>query len=185
MDDCIKKLEIEISRRENLELAYKEKSRSYETLKKHLDSTTVTDQITGALNRIKIDSILENELQRCSRYGNNLCIVLIRVKDFARIQNIVDHNSINFGLRRLASLISECLRNTDYFGRWGDDSFIVVLTETTLGHVEIFINRLNSILSSTDFKDIGQIICKYGAVQFAPGDDYMSITKRAKSELDK
>ncbi|MBF0474091.1 MAG: GGDEF domain-containing protein, partial [Nitrospirae bacterium] len=136
------------------------------------------------LNRIKMDSILEQELQRCTRYGNNLCIVLIAVADFAAIQNNVDRNSINFCLRRLASLISECLRNTDYFGRWADDSFIVILTETSLDHVEIFTERLKSILSSTEFKDIGQIICNFGAAQYASGDDYMNIIKKAKTKLD-
>lgn len=184
MDDCKKRLETEILKRESLEKAYKEKSRSYENLKRHLDFTTVTDQVTGTFNRIKMDSILENEIERCKRYGNNLCILLIAVKDFDIIQTNVDKKIINIGLRRLASLTSECLRNTDYFGRWTDDSFIAILTETSLEQIEIFIERVKTILNSTQFKDIGHISCIFGRAQFADGDDYMSITKKARIDLD-
>jgi diguanylate cyclase (GGDEF)-like protein len=191
MDDCQKKLEIEISRRENLENAYKVKASSYENLKKHLDVITVTDQITGTFNRVKMDSLLEQELARCNRYGNNLCIVLISIKDFDKIENSVIKSSINLGLRRLASIITECLRNTDYIGRWKDDSFLVILTETSTDQVEIaepqiaFINRINSVLKTSEINDIGFFSCNFGVSGNIKGDDYLSITARAVKDMNK
>lgn len=88
---------------------------------------SLTDTLTGALNRKGFDQILSAEIYRSQRYGSPFCLVLIDVDNFKKVNDELGHEVGDQVLVELCDLIAPRLRQTDALARWGGDELVVVL----------------------------------------------------------
>ena len=108
------------------------------------------------------------------------------IDDLKQINDKYGHNTGDDILKALAYGINSRIRETDYFGRWGGDEFILLCPNTNLLDNEKLISRIkqgvvkdmNEVVESSDF-------C-YGISRFEESDEnYQEIVKRADDEMYK
>jgi diguanylate cyclase len=102
----------------------------------------VSDPLTGLPNRRALDAVLAREIARARRHKTQLCIAVIDVDHFKRINDTHGHAIGDRALRHLADTIRAAVRETDVLARLGGEEFVLVLPDTPLIGAEYTMNRL-------------------------------------------
>jgi diguanylate cyclase len=88
------------------------------------------DELTGLVNRRHMMALLSEERERQSRSGAPMCVVLIDIDLFKRINDTHGHQAGDTVLRRFADAASAVTRSTDVLARWGGEEFLMMLPAT-------------------------------------------------------
>ena len=123
-----------------------------------LSSLMIRDGLTGLLNHTYIKEVVETEMNRLERSGNEFSVVMLDIDFFKRVNDNYGHTIGDEVLRSFAHFLVQHLRKTDKVGRYGGEEFMVVLPETALRDAVVVIN---SILEK--FRQV---------VHHAPGRDF-------------
>lgn len=97
---------------------------------KTLESMAERDTLTGLYNRRKFVATTEKELARASRVPADLCLLLIDLDHFKRINDRYGHPAGDAILQHVASLLLSHIRATDTVARLGGEEFIVLMPHT-------------------------------------------------------
>jgi len=87
------------------------------------------DALTGALNRKGMAEVLERETSRAQRLGSSLCLALLDLDDFKRLNDRLGHLSGDAALQHLATVAKAALRPHDSLARYGGEEFVVILPD--------------------------------------------------------
>lgn len=109
------------------------------------------DQLTGVLNRRGMDETFERELNRADRGKTPLCVGLLDIDNFKKLNDTLGHQAGDQALIHLASVIKECLRPADTVARYGGEEFVIILPETPLQDGVETIERLQRELTKKFF----------------------------------
>lgn len=90
------------------------------------------DQLTGSLNRRGLDDIFEREAARADRRGTPLCVGLLDLDNFKRINDLHGHSTGDEALMHLVKVVKQTLRSMDVIARYGGEEFVIIMPETTL-----------------------------------------------------
>jgi two-component system cell cycle response regulator len=85
------------------------------------------DALTGIWNRRAILEKVQQELDRSSRNGTNLGLVIGDVDYFKKVNDNYGHLAGDAVLRELAKRIDSSLRSYDSVGRYGGEEFIILI----------------------------------------------------------
>ena len=106
-----------------------------------LVNLSITDPLTGLLNRRKFEEVLENEVARARRYGP-LSLLMIDLNLFKQVNDRYGHQAGDEVLKAVARLLKSCCRETDTCARLGGDEFAVILPHTDSAAAEVVRNRI-------------------------------------------
>ena len=90
----------------------------------------LTDPLTALPNRRGLDVALSRELARARRTGTTLCLALLDIDHFKRINDQFGHAVGDQALKHLASVLKPGIRETDTLARFGGEEFVLVLPDT-------------------------------------------------------
>jgi len=107
------------------------------------------DQLTGALNRRGLDDALAREAARAARAGTFLCIALIDIDNFKKINDSYGHQVGDLVLVHLVAIIKETIRTNDLIGRYGGEEFMLLLPDSRLDEAVAVLGRLQRKLANT------------------------------------
>ena len=98
----------------------------------HLEGLTMTDELTGLLNRRGFYNLFRRELAAGRRHGGGGggVLVLIDLDGFKRINDTHGHLAGDAYLRQVARLLAGAVRQEDVVARLGGDEFALLLTNT-------------------------------------------------------
>ncbi|CAO3422048.1 GGDEF domain-containing protein [Azospirillum doebereinerae] len=97
----------------------------------YLESLTMTDELTGLLNRRGFYSHFRRELASARRHGiAGGLLVMIDLDGFKAINDTHGHVAGDSYLRQVARMLSSNVREEDVVARLGGDEFAVLLTNT-------------------------------------------------------
>lgn len=119
---------------------------------------SLTDALTGLYNRRHFNAELEREFMRSKRYGGNLCIAIIDIDFFKKINDTYGHICGDYVLKEVAYLMLENFRKTDMVFRYGGEEFVVIMTETSLENSLIPLERLRKTIENNNFTYKGEKI---------------------------
>ncbi len=94
-----------------------------------------TDYLTGLWNRRYFYLKLAEEEARANRKQTPLCVAMIDVDDFKRINDTYGHAIGDVLLSDLSAILRKNTRGTDIVVRWGGDEFAIIFSETPLAEV--------------------------------------------------
>ena len=100
------------------------------------------DQLTGALIRRGLDDALAREAARAERADTPLCIALLDIDNFKRINDTYGHQVGDIVLVHLVAIIKETIRTNDLIGRYGGEEFLLLLPDSRLEEAVAVMNRL-------------------------------------------
>ncbi len=151
-----------------------------------LERLAITDELTGLLNRRGFQSELKRALSSASRYGEQGVLIYIDLDGFKPINDTYGHAAGDEVLRRVAGLLRDNIRDTDYVGRMGGDEFAILLTRTTwedgLSRTEAMDRLLNAACSSWRGRVI-RIGASLGLQAYGSMDDGKELLGRADAAM--
>ncbi len=143
-----------------------------------------TDLLTGLANRHKFTSEWERLLRLATRQRQSLCLAILDLDNFKRVNDQFGHETGDRVLHDLGKILMNSFRREDLVARWGGEEFIVAWYGTPKTEAA---KRLESILSqfhSIDFVAPSQqsfrVSFSAGVVEY-PGDglDFTSLYHKA------
>jgi diguanylate cyclase len=109
------------------------------------------DQLTGALNRRGMDEAFERESTRSDRAQTPLCVALLDIDNFKRLNDTLGHYAGDKALVHLSNVIKESLRPSDSVARYGGEEFVILLPGVSLAEAASTIERLQRELTKKFF----------------------------------
>ncbi|WP_414150848.1 ammonium transporter [Acetobacterium carbinolicum] len=162
----------------------KEKEEMAEEALKSLHHMAVTDGLTKILNRKSVTDALEKEINIAINYEKKLSILLFDIDFFKKVNDQFGHLAGDQVLVDIAKNISNALRKTDYFGRYGGEEFLVIMPKTDLEAAYIFANMIREKIETMiwDFSE-GYTITVSGGVVENTGEDLNKMINQADTLL--
>jgi len=125
----------------------KERHRMLEQLKE----LAITDGLTQLYNSRHFYNQLELEVDRSSRYGHSIGLLLLDIDHFKKYNDTYGHVEGDKVLLRIGRIIKSCLRATDTAYRYGGEEFTVILPETTGTEAVTAAQRIRTALEAEKF----------------------------------
>lgn len=160
--------------------------RDLESKLEQLSELVREDQLTGSLNRRGLDDVFEREFARSERRKSPLCIAMLDLDDFKRLNDTYGHSTGDEVLIHLVRVIKETLRTMDVIGRFGGEEFLIVLPETPLAEAAQTVTRVQRELTKRIFMHNNErllITFSAGVAMRGPNEDQVSLIKRADEAL--
>jgi diguanylate cyclase len=144
------------------------------------------DQLTGSLNRRGLDDVFEREIARADRNGSPLCIAMLDLDDFKKINDKYGHAAGDEALIHLVRVIKDTLRTMDIIARFGGEEFLVVLPDTQMEEAVQTITRVQRELTKQIFMhNHTRLLMTFsaGVAMRAEKEDQLAMIKRADTAL--
>ena len=97
---------------------------------RYLESLSITDELTGVLNRRGFEQELARALARAERQGESGLLLLCDLDRFKAINDSYGHVAGDAVLKEMADLFRSTTRCSDYVARLGGDEFALLFTMT-------------------------------------------------------
>lgn len=144
------------------------------------------DELTGLYNRRVIEELAIKECRRADRSGAGVCVAMLDVDHFKRINDVFGHAAGDEVLRALSRTMSGMLRATEHVGRYGGEEFLVVLADTTAEGAAVALERLRAGVAAMRVPALPegeQVSVSIGAAERRRGDDLHAAVRRADGAL--
>jgi diguanylate cyclase (GGDEF)-like protein len=115
---------------------------------------TMVDRLTTLYTRSMLDTVLAKEVDRASRFGYPLSLILFDVDNLSAINKEHGYGVGDMILERLGILIRGFFRQHDWVARHAEDAIAVLLTGTDAGHAtELAEHALATVAERLEFSD--------------------------------
>ncbi len=148
----------------------------------HMSELVREDQLTGSLNRRGLDDVFERESARADRRGTPLCVALLDLDNFKRLNDTYGHMAGDAALRHLVKVVRETLRSVDVIARFGGEEFLILLPETTVEAAAQTMTRVQRELTRHFFLHDNEkmlITFSAGVALRRPNEEQASVVQRA------
>ncbi len=112
---------------------------------------SITDPLTGVLNRGGFFAKLQDEWIRSQRYNLEFSLLLFDLDFFKSLNDRYGHQAGDKSLCRFADLVSSCLRESDVFGRIGGEEFMILMVNTGTASALVKADSIRKNISSEVF----------------------------------
>lgn len=122
----------------------KAQRRTLRDVMERLKQLATEDVLTGLPNRRHIQEWMPHELARMRRGREPLCIALIDLDHFKRINDTFGHAAGDEALRLVARESRLGIRDGDVLARWGGEEFMLVMPATSMSEALVTIDRIRA-----------------------------------------
>jgi len=157
------------------------KIKELEARLQHMSELVREDQLTGTLNRRGLDDVFERESARADRRNTPLCVALLDLDNFKRLNDTYGHLAGDNALRHLAKVVKATLRSMDVIARFGGEEFLIILPETPIEAAELTMTRLQRELTKHFFMHDNEkllITFSAGVALRLPNEDQTTLLAR-------
>lgn len=121
-------------------------------IKSHLDS------LTGLMHQKGFYNALARDLQACRVSGDSLSVLMIDIDHFKNINDTYGHQVGDDVLKRIAVLLSDCIRTQDSAARYGGEEFGIILYKMPIEVSLSIADRIRESVEASSFESNGHII---------------------------
>ncbi|MGI8787777.1 MAG: diguanylate cyclase [Pyrinomonadaceae bacterium] len=112
---------------------------------------SVTDALTGLLNRRYLEERLTEEIKRSGRHGSPMSFMMIDVDEFKSYNDNFGHAEGDRALKLVGNALKETLRDEDVAARYGGEEFSILLPQTNSFEAATIAERVRERVEQTDF----------------------------------
>jgi diguanylate cyclase (GGDEF)-like protein len=102
------------------------------------------DGLTGVYNRRFMEIKLNEEFNRCKRYGGDFSLIMFDIDFFKKVNDVYGHQCGDHILKAVSSQVASVIRNVDFIARYGGEEFCCMLPETKLESAVYVAERFRS-----------------------------------------
>lgn len=168
LTSCIKKYKLNLENVNKTELLYQ---------------MATIDSLTGVYNRrYFIEHFSKKFVSSCEK-GNKFSVILFDLDNFKQINDEYGHHNGDIVLKRTADLVSNLIRKTDIFCRWGGEEFIILLPNAKIQEATIVAEKIRREIEKMKIDGIKKITISLGVTQCVEDDTEEDIFKRVDNSL--
>jgi len=116
--------------------------RALEQANKQLARLSMTDRLTGLLNRGAWENLVGAEFERYRRYSQATSLVMFDIDFFKKVNDNYGHLTGDEVIKHVAATAKSNLRQSDSIGRYGGEEFGIILPETDAEGSRIICERI-------------------------------------------
>lgn len=124
---------------------------SLEEKNEELERLSITDKLTGLYNRAKLDSVLNKEFEKATRYNDIFSVIIMDIDFFKSVNDNFGHQIGDDVLKESAKILSSCIRTSDTLGRWGGEEFLIICPNSKQEDAIKLANRINIAIKQHTF----------------------------------
>ncbi|HKG15836.1 MAG TPA: diguanylate cyclase [Pyrinomonadaceae bacterium] len=147
---------------------------------------SMTDALTGLLNRYGLRRALQRELSEARRYTRPLSCLLLDIDFFKVINDTHGHAAGDAALMQAARVLTESVRGSDVVCRYGGEEFLVLAPETDARGANSLAEKIRLAVSSRLFGDGARafaLTLSAGVAELRPGESGNDMIARADLAL--
>lgn len=143
------------------------------------------DVLLGCFNRRYIVAALEQQKRLADETGTPLCLAVIDLDHFKRINDEAGHLGGDEVLRVFTRIAQKNIRDGDVFGRYGGEEFLLVLPETALLAALNVAERIREQVEhfEWDEKLRNRVTVSIGLTQYLPGESVLDLFSRTDTAM--
>lgn len=116
-----------------------------------IETTAMTDFLTGLANRWFMTKRVKAEAARLKRSKGKAVLILADVDNFKNINDTYGHDCGDLVLKDVASMMSSVLREEDVIARWGGEEFLLMLPDTDLTGGKSVAEKIRNVIEKATF----------------------------------
>ena len=124
-----------------------------DNLIEHLSNLAMCDQLTGTPNRRKLASALEFRLLEYQNFASSFCVIFLDLDNFGDFNNRYGHELGDRVLTTIAKTVTQNLRTSDLFGRWGGEEFLGIFELDSAEEGMRIAERLRMLIERSEIQD--------------------------------
>ncbi len=166
-----------------LEKKVEEKIKSLQEANEKLTLLASKDSLTNIYNRRSLDEFLLQETTKAKRYKNDLSLIILDIDHFKQTNDEFGHQVGDEVLIEMTKIISNNIRNSDVFGRWGGEEFLLLLPQTKKENGYDVAENIRKKIEYHKFKEVGKKTISLGVSTFNHKEDVFTFIKRADTAM--
>jgi diguanylate cyclase len=153
------------------------------------EETGMKDPLTSLSNRRSFDASLAREIAEAGRLGAALCLVMVDLDNFKKVNDEFGHLVGDEILKLFAAALRDNVDSRDSVARYGGEEFAIILPGTELEDAKSLTERVRCQLEARELvvndsgRKIGRITASFGIAQLREGDDAQALIERADVKL--
>ena len=112
---------------------------------------SITDPLTGLLNRRYLEERLSDELNRSERYNYSMSCLMIDIDDFKSYNDRNGHQAGDVALKITAHALKAALRSADVACRYGGEEFCILLPQTSITEAGVIAERMRQRVAEREY----------------------------------
>lgn len=120
-------------------------------LHENVKELALTDALTKLPNRRQFDISLVREMSRTRSFGRPMCMVMLDIDYFKKVNDNYGHLAGDAVLRQLGMMIKKHFRNTDISARFGGEEFSIIMPETATDEAIALTESFRRQVEATEF----------------------------------
>jgi diguanylate cyclase (GGDEF)-like protein len=118
---------------------------------KEFQLMSITDPLTGLLNRRYLQERMNEEVNRSKRYDYPMSFLMIDIDEFKTYNDLNGHQAGDQALQITAHSLKVALRSADVACRYGGEEFGILLPHTTVTEASVIAERMRQRVAETEY----------------------------------
>jgi diguanylate cyclase (GGDEF)-like protein len=137
---------------------------------RQVEDSATTDFLTGLPNGRSLFVYLEHQVNRANRAGTPLSVLVCDLDGFKGINDMFGHLEGNRVLKRVASVLKQTCRESDYVARMGGDEFVIVLPGIRGDDLGPIVDRMREAVAEAGRVEYGDVLftLSVGSAELSP-----------------
>ena len=114
---------------------------------------TTKDELTGLYLREVFDVVLKKEIEEANRKNTSLCLLMIDIDDFKKINDQYGHLKGDEVLNKVGTAINDSVREMDLAARYGGEEMAVIIPRADIEQTFNAAQRIRITIEEIEFKD--------------------------------
>jgi diguanylate cyclase (GGDEF)-like protein len=152
---------------------------------KNIQEDAQRDTLVGCFNRRYILAALEEQKQFADESGIPLCLAVLDIDHFKRINDELGHLGGDEVLRNFARIAQQGVRGGDVFGRYGGEEFLLIFPATSLLPALNTCERIRAQVETHAWAGLlkGHVTVSIGVTQYVLGESVLEFFSRADTAM--
>ncbi len=164
-------------------IALQERTSELLLVNKKLEELSVIDTLTQIYNRLKLDKVMKEHYKSFNRYKRAFSLIIIDIDNFKNVNDTYGHLVGDETLKSMVNIIKNNIRNTDIFGRWGGEEFMIICQESNSSSAKALGEKIRIAIENYTFDFIGKKTVSLGIAEIEESLSISELIKRSDDAL--
>lgn len=148
-----------------------------------LSRLSVTDALTGAINRLGLTGRMQEQLSISQRFGQPLSVMMLDLDHFKRINDQYGHPAGDAVLKHFVEVVRQRIRASDILGRWGGEEFLLLSPHLDLNSAKVLAEKVRDAVDEAHFEKDIHLTVSIGVAELAPGQTLEALIEQVDQAL--